>query len=229
MISVVIPGLNAEHHLGACLEALIDATIDGLVREVIVVDGGSDDRSVDIAEGFGARVLQCAPGRGTQLNKGGAAAKSDWLLFLHADTVLEEGWESEARRLIEAQQHDAGVFTLAFVPNGWRAKLVALGAMQRTRWLGSPYGDQGLLISKKAYEAVGGFAKIPLFEDVDFIDRFRRLKDRHAMYVFRSRALTSAARYEEEGYLKRVLKNFLLMVRYRFGASPDKLAKAYEK
>lgn len=228
MISIIIPSLNAERSLAACLDALIGATVDGLVREVIVVDGGSSDRSLEIADGYGATVLSSAPGRGVQLNKGSTAAKSDWLLFLHADTVLEDGWIEEVRAFIDQEKYEAGVFTLSFIPRNWKSQMVAFGAMVRTRWFRSPYGDQGLLISRKAYDEVGGFSKIPLFEDVDFIDRFRRIKDRHALHIFQSKAHSSAARYESSGYFRRVLNNFILMVRYRFGALPDVLAKDYD-
>ena len=225
MLSVVIPALNAEVRFPACLEAA--AAGGDLVGEIIVVDGGSADDTVAIGERFGARVLTAPPGRGGQLKAGADAARGDWLLFLHADTVLSPGWAGEVRAFIDNNVYDVGVFTLAFDAQGFAPWLVAAGAMVRTRFTKSPYGDQGLLISRKIYDEIGGFRDLPLFEDVDIIDRVLR-QGPHAMFhIFRSKAVTSAERYEREGYGKRVVKNFVLLTRYRFGASPEALARDY--
>ena len=114
------------------------------------------------------------------------------------DTVLAEGWEREVLAFISNKSDAAAVFTLAFDAKGLAPKLVAFGAMQRTRWLKSPYGDQGLLISKSAYEEIGGYRDMPLFEDVDIIRRLVRNKGALALHVFSSKAITSAERYERE-------------------------------
>ena len=227
LISVVIPTLNAAVRLGACLEALAGPAMDGMVRQVIVVDGGSSDETLKIAEGFGAKILSAPPGRGGQMKAGAAVASSGWLLFLHGDTVLEPGWVDEARLFIEKNTYDAGVFTLAFDAKGFAPKFVAAGAMIRTRYAKSPYGDQGLFMSKATYEEIGGYKDLPLFEDVEILRRLMQLRGRHALHVFGSKAVTSARRYEEEGYLRRVFKNALLLTRYQLGASPEKLSKAY--
>ena len=159
------------------------ATVQGLAKEVIIVDGGSSDRTTDIADGFGARVLTAPPGRGGQLKTGAEAAKGEWLLFLHADTVLAEGWEKEVEEFISKKKYEAAVFTLSFDAKGLAPKLVAAGAMFRTRLLKSPYGDQGLLISKSVYEEIGGYQDMPLFEDIDIIRRLIRQKGAHALHI----------------------------------------------
>lgn len=226
-ISVVIPTLNAEGLLGASLAALAPAAIAGLVREVVVSDGGSTDATATIAEAAGARLIVGEKGRGGQLARGAAAARGAWLLFLHADTILEEAWAAEARALIEDGADRAGVFTLKFDRKGVAPSLVAAGAMVRTRIFVSPYGDQGLLISRRLYDEVGGFRDLPLFEDVDFVDRLVRAKGRRALRIFAARATTSADRYAREGYARRVLKNAFCLSLYRLGVAPGEIAGFY--
>lgn len=228
-LSVIIPALDAAGDLPATLAALAPAAVEGLIREVILVDGGSSDETRAIAEAAGAAVVMVAPGRGGQLAEGARRARGDWLLFLHADTVLEKGWAAEAAAFMRAPapaaaRVGAAVFTLAFNANGVAPKLVAAGAMIRTRFFGAPYGDQGLLLSRAHYEAAGGYRSLPLMEDVEFADRLRR---EGPMTILKSRAITSAARYERDGYGKRVLKNLCCILLYRFGVAPEKIAAFY--
>ncbi len=226
-VSVIIPTLNAGPRLAQCLDALVTSAIDGVVKEVVVVDGGSTDDTTTIADGFGARIVNAPAGRGGQLSYGADNARGDWLLFLHGDTVLETGWAKEVQQFIDADAYDAGVFTLAFDTDGIAAKVVATGAMLRTRLTKSPYGDQGLLISRKAYDEVGGFRDMPLFEDVDLVRRLLRKSASMTFHIFRSKAVTSAERYERDGYVRRVFKNLILFTRYQMGAPPEKLVRDY--
>lgn len=226
-VSIVIPTLNAGACLPACLGALAAGSLAGLVREAVVVDGGSADETATIADGFGARVISASPGRGGQLKTGAAAARGEWLLFLHADTVLEDGWPAEVSSFIESDASRIGVFTLAFDARGLAPRIVAAGAMARTRWLKSPYGDQGLLVSRSLYDAVGGFSDMPLFEDVDLMARLVRHGGRKALHVFRTKAVTSPERYERDGYAGRVIKNAWHLAQYRAGVAPEKLARSY--
>jgi rSAM/selenodomain-associated transferase 2 len=220
MISVVIPTLDAEATLPDTLSALIPASLDGLVREVIVVDAGSKDRTREIADWAGADVIETGPNRASQLRAGAAAARQPWILFLSADTVLDHGWEREASHFMERVDKDssrqaAAVFRFALDDEGAAPRL--LEAFARLRFgLRLPYGDQGLLIPRKLYDAVGGHRELSGMEDVDLARRLgrRRIK------LLRARAVSSARGYREDGYLRRVLNNQIALVRYALGASP---------
>jgi rSAM/selenodomain-associated transferase 2 len=216
MISVVIPTLNAEAGLVACLSALVPAVVDGLVREVIIVDGGSTDHTCAIAEDAGCAVITgTVGGRGAGLVAGADRAKHAWLMFLHADTVLQEGWIREVATHIErttsgAQAPAAAAFRFALDDVGTRPRIIEAGVAMRCAVFRLPYGDQGLLISKQLYHERGGFKPLPLMEDVDFILRLRRRE----LVMLRTAAVTSAVRYRTDGYTKRVLRNLTCLTLY---------------
>ena len=208
MISVVIPTLNADDGLAACLTALVPAVVDGLIREVVVVDGGSSDRTLKIIEQSGAELVRSAPGRGEQLAAGAARARGNWLLFLHADTVLEPGWEREVATLIERvdtgrRKPSAAAFRFALDDDGFWPRMIEAGVAIRCALFRLPYGDQGLLISRQLYQQVGGYSRLPLMEDVDLVRRLGRRR----IAALRSRAVTSAVRYQRDGYLRRSARN----------------------
>lgn len=218
MLSVIIPTLNAAATLGDCLAAL------GEVRDLVVVDGGSWDGSQAIAEAGGARLIVADPGRGAQLRLGAEAARGDWLLFLHADTRLEPGWPAAVRAHVEARPDAAGCFRFRLDDRAWQARLIESGVALRVWCLGLPYGDQGLLISRALYEKVGGYAALPLMEDVDLAGRigWRRLK------VLGADALTSAERWRRDGWFRRSARNLACLFLHRFGMSEERLARIYE-
>ena len=228
MISVVVPTLNAESGLAACLSALVPATVDGLVREVIIVDGGSTDRTLRIADQAGARILCSPAGRGCQLQAGAEAARFTWMLFLHADTVLEPGWEREVGAFVEriemgARPEAAGVFRFVLDDLGVFPRLIEWGVAMRTSILRLPYGDQGLLISRRLYDHIGGFRDMPLMEDVDIIRRLGRSRVR----VLRTAAVTSAVRYKRDGYVRRVVRNLGCLTLYYLRVPPRVIARFY--
>ncbi len=221
-MSVVIPTLDAADELAATLAALAGAR---LVGEIIVADGGSSDDSVAVAGAAGARIVSAPKGRGTQLAAGAAAASGDWLLFLHADCSLAPGWEQAVDTFVTAPgaADRAGYFAFALDDASRAARRLERIVAWRCRVLGLPYGDQGLLIARALYQAVGGFAALPLMEDVEFARRLgrRRLMPLGAL------AYTSARRYREEGYLRRPLRNLICLSLYFLGVPARHIARLY--
>jgi len=228
MISVVIPALNAQAFLPDTLSALIPATVEGLVREVILVDGGSTDQTRELADAAGAEVLSARPSRGGQLAAGAARAKHPWLLFLHADTVLDPGWEREAGHFME--KVDAGrlepaaaAFRFALDDEGMAPRCLEGLVRLRCSLLRLPYGDQGLLVPRRLYDKVGGYRELPVMEDLDFV---RRLGTRR-IRLLRSRALTSAQRYRQDGYMKRAFKNQMCLILYALNVPAARISQLY--
>jgi rSAM/selenodomain-associated transferase 2 len=221
-ISVIIPTLDAGGELPEILAALAGAAP---IREIIVSDGGSRDSILAIADAAGARVVTGPRGRGIQLIAGAAAATGDWLLFLHADCRLAPGWENAAVEFIAqpAAPDRAGYFGFALDDPAPAARRLERIVAWRCRALGLPYGDQGLLIARNLYDAVGGFAPIPLMEDVDLIRRLGR----NRLVPIAAQAISSARRYRGEGYLRRPLRNLLCLSLYFAGVPPRHIARLY--
>lgn len=228
MITVIIPTLNAETGLAASLTALIPATVEGVVREVIVVDGGSTDRTLEIADQAGATIVRSGSGRGRQLAAGAEAARHPWLLFLHADTVLEAGWEREAAAFLERVEigqrpEAAAAFRFALDDLGFKPRLIEMGVTLRCTLLRLPYGDQGLLMPRRLYRSLGGFRELPLMEDVDLIRRLGRART----IILRSRAVTSAIRYQRDGYARRAVRNLACLALFYLRVPAGVIARLY--
>lgn len=215
MLSVVIPTLNAGAHLGACLAAL------GQADEIVVVDGGSSDDSIAIAEAAGARLIRSERGRGIQLRAGAEAARGGWLLFLHSDTHLGPGWREAVAAHVTSGRHGAACFRFRLDDGAWQARIVERGVALRVRLMGLPYGDQGLLVSRALYERVGGFRPLVLMEDVDLVRRLGRIRTLDA------EAVTSAERWRRDGWFLRSAKNLFCLALYRRGVSPETIARLY--
>lgn len=229
-VIVVIPALNAAASLPDTFASLEPAIACGLVSRWVLADGGSGDATVKLARARGFDVVKSLPGRGVQLAAGArkaldSAGEGDWLFFLHADTRLEPGWAKAAKAFMATHEGKdaAGYFRFALDDDSAPARRLERFVAWRCAAFGLPYGDQGLLIPARFYEAVGGYRLMRLFEDVELARRIgkRRLKPVPA------RAVTSAARFREEGYLRRSAANLVLLARYFLGADPEKLARAY--
>lgn len=220
-LSVVIPVLNAARMLPACLAAF-SAHPD---VEVVVSDGGSTDTSTVDAAQNGARIVVGSPGRGMQLARGATAATGDWLLFLHADTVLDQLGTRAAQEFITdpANAGRAGYFRLALDDADPRARRIERMVAWRCRALALPYGDQGLLISRAYYDSLGGYRPLPLMEDVDLVRRIGRAR----LVLLDATAMTSAARYRRDGWFARPLRNLFCIALYFVGVPPKMLVPIY--
>lgn len=224
-LSIIIPTLNEQTNIKATIETLNGSKIT-CPFDIIVVDGGSQDSTICEARQRGAQIIKCERGRGQQLAAGSKQAIGEWLLFLHADTILEAGWFMEVGHFISNNSDisRAGVFRYKLNEDTLSASILEAIVNWRTRKLALPYGDQGLLISKKFYQDLGGHAAITIMEDVEIMRRIGRGR----LHIFKSHATTSAHKYQRDGYFLRTLKNLLCLTLYFLGLSPNLISKIYQ-
>lgn len=218
-LSIVIPTLNEERHLPATLGSL-----RGLENvEAIVADGGSEDDTVSIAREHGAAVVTSRPGRGRQMNSGAALASGETLLFLHADARPPRDVYQQIRTTL-APGVAAGAFHLGIDSPRRGLRWVERGANLRARLFQLPYGDQGLFLTAARFFAWGGFANLPLMEDVEFC---RRLRRQDHIRLAPGQVTASARRWHQHGILKTTLLNQCYLTAYLLGVSPQRLARQY--
>lgn len=228
-LSVVVVARNEAGRLPALLADL--AAGSALVREVLVVDGASSDRTAAVARLAGARVLREPPSRGRQLARGVDAGSGTWLLLLHGDVRLPADWPHQVGAVLDRQKgrppgsgEEAWCFPLAIEGRSAALRLVERGVALRSRWRQLPYGDQGLLLPRRLYEASGGIAPLPLMEDLDFVLRLRTMA--------RIRCLPEAVtvngqRWNQRGVWATTLTNARLRRAWRRGMAPETLAAIY--
>ena len=215
-IDVVIPTLNAARSLARTLDSLRGESIT-------VCDGGSRDDTTTIARQAGAIVMVTEAGRGRQLADGAMAGSAPWLLFLHADTTLSKGWATAARQFMALPEPKAGYFRLRFASADPRARRLERLVAWRCRTFGLPYGDQGLLIERDFYRRTGGFRALPLMEDVDVVRRIGRRN----LSALDAEAVTSAERYERDGWLLRPMRNLGCLALHSAGLPPNLIRRLY--
>jgi rSAM/selenodomain-associated transferase 2 len=216
-VSVVIPTLNAGTTLMPTLDAL------GPVEEIVIADGGSTDGTVTLARAAGARVVVAPLGRGQQLAAGIAAATQQWLLLLHADTQLAPAWRTEATDHMRDNPDKAAFFRFALNSADPRARRLEALVRWRCRVFALPYGDQGLLIHRSTLHRAGGMRPLPLMEDVDLI---RRLGRRNLVGLTAG-ALTSAAKWERDGWHRRSSRNLMCLALWFLGVPARRIAQIY--
>jgi rSAM/selenodomain-associated transferase 2 len=225
-ISVIIPTLNEEQAIRETLAHLPSSH----ALEIIIVDGGSTDRTLELAQAFcknrlNTQIVRAPTGRARQMNEGAKAGRGDVLLFVHADTQLPH----KAPWIIESALADPAVvggrFDVRFdTRSGW-GHLIGTLMNWRSRTSGIATGDQAIFVRRHIFERLGGFADIPLMEDIDFS---RRLKRAGSTVALRQTVTTSFRRWEQQGPLRTILLMWTLRFLYWVGVSPSRLSRWYK-
>ena len=220
-LSVIIPVLNEAKTIARTLDNLQKTGV-----EIIIVDGGSTDQTVEIAQNMGVKtILSPEPGRSMQMNTGAKYATGDILLFLHADTKLPLNYLQCVEETLKKPNTIAGAFSLKIKSQNPLLRVVEKGVNARSRFLQMPYGDQGIFLKKETFETIGGFPNLPLMEDFQLI---LNLKKQGKIRLAKAPVITSARRWEKLGVIKTTLINQMVILGYFFGVSPEKLKQWYQ-
>ncbi len=226
-VSVIIPTLNEERDIEGCIRSAIAGAPSGSV-EIIVADGGSVDNTIRRARMTGASVMSVASdlvtGRGAQMDAASAVATGDVFIFLHADSRLPGSWFDDIRECLKDKRTVAGGFTFSVDSAGPWYRVMERGVGFRSRTCGLIYGDQAIFARREAFERAGGYRKLPLMEDVDCVNRLKRLGK---LRVLDEKVLTSARRWERGGIVITTLKNWIFLLLYFMGVSPVRLHSWY--
>jgi len=219
-VSIIVPVLNEAGNICNLVDMLQKLEGD---KEVIIVDGGSTDGTLQhIPDSF--ITVNSERGRGRQLNKGAAAATGDILLFLHCDSILEEDVLQKVQDVIKAG-YVGGCFTMKFDRKNWMLSIIAYLSNLRVKITGVIFGDQGMFVRNDIFQSLGGFADIPIMEDMEFSGR---LKKAGKIKQLNERIVTSARRFEKGGIIKTMLFMHKMKIMYWMGKSPEELYLLYK-
>jgi rSAM/selenodomain-associated transferase 2 len=220
-ISIIIPVFNEA----IIIQEVISRLLDRSTKEIIVVDGGSQDKTVELVKEMGVNVIiSPQAGRALQMNLGAASATGEILLFLHADTQLPTGYQETIIEILSRSQTIAGAFELAIASPEKSLRFIERMVNWRSRFLSLPYGDQALFLKASIFETMGGFTDLPIMEDFEFV---RRLKKKGKIAIATTKVITSSRRWQKLGVWKTTLINQLIILGYYLGISPKKLARFY--
>ena len=221
-LSVIVPAFDEEQALPAALAAA--ASLRSRGHEVIVVDGGSSDRTAELARAAADRVLAAPRGRARQMNAGAERARGDVLLFLHADTLLPADADRCIARALE-RGRDWGRFDVRIDGRSPALRWVAWLMNARSRLTGIATGDQAMFVRRDAFARAGGFPDVPLMEDLLLS---RALGRASPPACLRERVTTSGRRWEERGVARTIVLMWWLRLRFFLGADPARLARSYD-
>ncbi|MBH8555032.1 TIGR04283 family arsenosugar biosynthesis glycosyltransferase [Nostocaceae cyanobacterium CENA357] len=221
-ISIIIPTLNEQENI----KAAIATTQPSTNIEVIVVDGGSQDDTVKIAQSLGVKVISSLSGRAIQMNTGAIAASGEILLFLHADTRLPIGFDEMIRTALQQPKTVGGAFALHINDPSWGLRWVERGVYWRSHFLQMPYGDQAIFLTKPIFQQIGNFPELPIMEDFELMQRLRRIGK---IIILPAPVITSARRWLQKGIVKTTLLNQIVIIAYFLGVSPKRLRNWYRQ
>jgi rSAM/selenodomain-associated transferase 2 len=220
MISAIVPTLNEQKNLERTLKLLNKSE---WVKEIIVVDGGSDDETVQKAIDFGAKVIPSGKGRAIQMNRGASQAKQPILYFIHADTLPPEGFDSDIIRTL-SKGVEAGCFRLEFDMKHWFLRISAFFTRFSSSYF--RFGDQSLFISKRLFHKNHGFDESRIIlEDQDLVKRVAR---ESRFIVLPKKVITSARKYKEHGIFRTQFKYLLICLHYWLGGTPQQSFNFYQ-
>jgi len=222
-ISIIIPALNESENIESTLEHLQSLCQQG--HEVIVVDGGSRDESVELAKSKVDKVIQTTPGRAHQMNVGASHATGDILWFIHADTQVSENAAQQILSMLDNENNHWGRFDIQLSGKHLLLRVVERLMNLRSCITGIATGDQGIFVRRACFEAIGRFKPIPLMEDIEISRRLKKWSRPCCIHV---PIITSSRRWEENGVLRTILLMWRLRLAYAFGVSPEKLAHDYK-
>jgi rSAM/selenodomain-associated transferase 2 len=224
IFSIIIPVYKEEK--------IINKTIENLQLfrsekfEIIVVDGEKSGSTLKNIKNIKIKKIHSEKGRGIQMNKGAEKAKGEILVFLHADTILPENALTEIKNVIYDKRFSAGAFDLGINSNKTIFRVIEFISSIRSRLTRIPYGDQSFFLRKKFFLKIGGFKDFPIMEDVELMQRIKRIKCK--IKIIHEKVLTSPRRWEKEGILFCTLRNWFLIILYFLGKSPEDLIKYYK-
>ncbi len=217
-LSVIIPALNEE----AAIVAAVGSALGADPVEVIVVDGGSRDRTAEVAGALGATVLSSPIGRARQMNAGAEVADGEILLFLHADSTLPTGYDQAVREALAQPGTVAGAFRLGISGEGRGLRIIERLVQLRSTMGRLPYGDQGLFVRAETFRRLGGYAELPIMEDVEMVRRLRRLG---RIAICDEPVVTSGRRWQHQGAWRTTARNQLCLAAYNIGVPPERIAR----
>ncbi len=223
-ISIIVPTINEANNLPLLLSDLTSINKEG---EIIIVDCGSEDKTIDIANIYGAKVYKSKKrNRGFQLNLGAKNSRGDWLIFLHADTRLTHDWFRKLNSVLSGNKNYIYYFKFKINHKKLIYRILETLVNFRSHYLKQPYGDQGLIIHRTTYFNNNGFRKIPLMEDVDFI---RRLNNKKYLKQLNSPIFVSSRKWERTNIFLQAFKNWNFRRRWLKGESTKALYSDYYK
>ncbi|MEA5574268.1 TIGR04283 family arsenosugar biosynthesis glycosyltransferase [Calothrix sp. UHCC 0171] len=219
-ISIIIPTLNESTNIEVAAASIQSAKN----IEIIVVDGGSQDNTIEIVQKLGIKFIHSLPGRASQMNAGALLATGNILLFLHADTQLPPKFDTVVREALKSPGVVAGAFNLKINASPWSLRLVEWGVKVRSHLFHLPYGDQAIFIKQEVFEQVGGFPELPIMEDFEMMRRLQRMG---RIQIVPTAVVTSARRWLKKGVFKTTLINQMAIIAYFLGVSPTRIRYWY--